>query len=58
MVIQKFFKKSIVSKHNFNGWSFGILLFSLILIGPFVALCGTALGDSEGLWAHLIKTVL
>ncbi len=57
MVIQKFFKKSIVSKHNFNGWSFGILLFSLILIGPFVALCGTALGDSEGLWAHLIKTV-
>ena len=57
MVIQKFFKKSIVSKHNFNGWSFGILLFSLILIGPFVALCVTALGDSEGLWAHLIKTV-
>ena len=57
MVIRKFFKKSIVSKHNFNGWSFGILLFSLILIGPFVALCVTALGDSEGLWAHLIKTV-
>ncbi|MEE2955990.1 MAG: iron ABC transporter permease [Pseudomonadota bacterium] len=57
MVIKKTHKKGIFLKHNFNGWSFGTLLFALILIGPFVALCFTAVGDSEGLWLHLIKTV-
>ena len=57
MVIKKTHKKAVFLKHNFNGWSFGTLLFALILIGPFGALCFTAVGDSEGLWLHLIKTV-
>jgi iron(III) transport system permease protein len=40
-----------------GGWSITTLLFSLFLIGPFVALFYTAAGDSGGLWAHLMATV-
>jgi len=57
MVIKKTLKKAMFSKHSMNGWSLGTLLFSLFLLGPFVTLCFTAAGDSEGLWLHLIKTV-
>ncbi len=32
-------------------------LFLLALIGPFIALIFVALGDSEGLWLHLMNTV-
>ena len=38
-------------------WSLITLFFVLLLLGPFVALLIVAMGDSDGLWGHLIQTV-
>ena len=39
-------------------WSLCVLFFCVIIMGPIVAVIVTAVGDSGGLWDHLLKTVL
>jgi len=39
-------------------WAVSALILCALLLGPVLALLVTALGDSEGLWAHLVETVL
>lgn len=39
-------------------WSLTVLLLCAFLLGPVVALLVTAFGDSDGLWPHLVETVL
>ena len=43
---------------RFDGWSASAVLVCLLILGPIVALCLTAFGDSNGLWGHLVSTVL
>jgi len=43
---------------RFDGWSAAVVLVCLVIMGPIAALCLTAFGDSNGLWGHLIATVL
>ena len=38
--------------------SLTVLLLCAFLLGPVVALLVTAFGDSDGLWPHLVETVL
>ena len=41
-----------------DGWSASAVLVCLVILGPIAALLATAFGDSGGLWAHLVSTVL
>ena len=43
---------------HFDGWSVGAVLICLFILGPILALWLTAFGDSQGLWRHLMATVL
>ena len=43
---------------RFDGWSASAVLVCLVILGPIAALCLTAIGDSNGLWGHLVSTVL
>ena len=43
---------------RFDGWSVAAILICLLILGPILALWLTALGDSRGLWGHLVSTVL
>ena len=43
---------------QFDGWSAGAVLVCCLILGPIAALVVTALGDSGGLWSHLVSTVL
>ena len=47
-----------VRSRRADGWSIGALSLCLLLLGPVVALILKALGDSGGLWGHLLDTVL
>ena len=54
---------SQVIKDNFlglrsNGWQTLALLFTLVLLAPIVAIFYVASGNSEGLWEHLIDSVI
>ena len=49
--------KKRFARDPLDGWSIAALIFSLVLIGPFVSILFTAAGDSSGLWAHLMATV-
>ena len=41
-----------------DGWSVGVVIACLVILGPIVAVMLTAVGDSGGLWEHLYETVL
>lgn len=41
-----------------DGWSASAVIVCLLILGPIAALCLTAFGDSDGLWSHLVATVL
>ena len=41
-----------------DGWSVAAALACLFILGPILALWLTALGDSKGLWGHLMSTVI
>ena len=43
---------------RFDGWSVAATIACLIILGPILALWLTALGDSKGLWSHLVATVI
>ena len=43
---------------RFDGWSVAATVACLIILGPILALWLTALGDSKGLWGHLVTTVI
>ena len=43
---------------QFDGWSASAVLVCCLILGPIAALVMTALGDSGGLWSHLVSTVL
>ena len=43
---------------RFDGWSVAATVACLIILGPILALWLTALGDSKGLWGHLVSTVI
>ena len=43
---------------HFDGWSVSAVLICLLILGPIIALWMTAFGDSQGLWRHLVSTVL
>ena len=45
-------------RHSIDKWSVGVLFLCALLLGPVVALLFTAIGDSDGLWSHLLDTVL
>ena len=47
-----------VRSRRADGWSIGALSLCLLLLGPVVVLILKALGDSGGLWGHLLDTVL
>ena len=54
---------SQVIKDNFlglrsNGWQTLALLFTLVLLAPIVAIFYVASGNSDGLWEHLIDSVI
>ena len=58
MVNAKLLKRYFRSHDQVSGWSLTTLFLALVLIGPFVAILFTAAGDSEGLWPHLLTTVM
>ena len=41
-----------------DGWSVAATIACLVILGPILALWLTALGDSRGLWSHLVATVI
>ena len=43
---------------HFDGWSVAAILICLFILGPILALWIMAFGDSQGLWRHLVETVL
>ena len=57
MVITRLFAFCQLPIRHISSWSIMSSLFLLALIGPFIALIFVALGDSEGLWLHLMNTV-
>ena len=49
---------SLVSRPSIDKWSLVTILLCCFLLGPVAALLLAASGDSGGLWAHLVDTVL
>ena len=47
-----------VRRRRSDGWSVGALVLCFLLVGPVLALVLTATGSSDGLWGHLLDTVL
>ena len=47
-----------IPKRRVDIWSLGTWLLCCLLLGPVLALLVTALGESGGLWEHLLDTVL
>ena len=41
-----------------DGWTVAAIMVCALILGPIVALVITAFGDSNGLWHHLVDTVL
>ena len=49
---------SLVSRALIDKWSLATIILCCFLLGPVAGLLLTALGDSGGLWRHLVNTVL
>jgi iron(III) transport system permease protein len=49
---------SLPSRPLVDGWSLATIFMCCFLLGPVLALFIAALGDSGGLWNHLVETVL
>ena len=49
---------SFVSRPLIDKWSLATIVLCCFLLGPVAGLLLTALGDSGGLWRHLVNTVL
>ena len=49
---------SLVSRPLIDKWSMATLILCCFLLGPIAALLLASLGDSGGLWGHLVETVL
>ena len=49
---------SFASRPSIDKWSFATIILCCFLLGPVAALLLAALGDSGGLWGHLVDTVL
>ncbi|MDB2391168.1 iron ABC transporter permease [Alphaproteobacteria bacterium] len=47
-----------VSRHYIDRWLVGVVIVCGLFLAPVLALVVTATGDSEGLWSHLLNTVL
>ena len=47
-----------VRRRRSDGWSIGAFVLCFLLVGPVLALVLTATGSSDGLWGHLLDTVL
>ena len=47
-----------VRRRQSDGWSIGAFVLCFLLVGPVLALVLTATGSSDGLWGHLLDTVL
>jgi len=43
---------------RFDAWTVGAVLVALVVVSPIVAVALMALGSDEGVWAHLVATVL
>ncbi|NBR40880.1 MAG: iron ABC transporter permease, partial [Alphaproteobacteria bacterium] len=43
-----------IPKRRVDIWSLGTWLLCCFLLGPVLALLATALGESGGLWEHLL----
>ena len=44
--------------HSFDLWSAGVLALAILIFCPILSLVYLSFGDSEGLWLHLINSVL
>ena len=49
---------SLVSRPLIDKWSLATIILCCFLLGPVAGLLLTALGDSGGLWGHLVNTIL
>ena len=49
---------SLASRPSIDKWSMVTVILCCFLLGPVAALLLAALGDSGGLWGHLVDTVL
>ena len=49
---------SFVSRPLIDKWSLATIILCCFLLGPVAALFLASLGDSGGLWGHLVETVL
>ena len=49
---------SLASRPSIDSWSLATVILCCFLLGPIAALFLAALGDSGGLWEHLVETVL
>ena len=49
---------SLVSRPLIDKWSMATIILCCFLLGPVAALLLASLGDSGGLWGHLVETVL
>jgi iron(III) transport system permease protein len=43
---------------RFDAWTVGAVLLALVVASPIVAVALMALGSDEGVWAHLVSTVM
>ena len=43
---------------RFDGWTAGAMLLALVVASPIVSVAVMALGSDEGVWAHLVSTVM
>ena len=49
---------SLVSRPSIDKWSLVTVILCCFLLGPVAALLVAAVGDSGGLWSHLVDAVL
>ena len=47
-----------IPRHHIDRWLVGVMLLCGLSLAPVLALVVTASGDSDGLWTHLMNTVL
>ena len=47
-----------IPRHHIDRWLVGVMLLCGLSLAPVLALVVTASGDSDGLWTHLLNTVL
>ena len=49
---------SLASRPSIDSWSLATVILCCFLLGPIAAVFLAALGDSGGMWEHLVETVL